>query len=365
MSKVVLITGVSRFLGTHLAAELSADPTVDRVIGIDSVQPRRADLPKLGRTEFVRADIRNPLIAKVIAQAHIDTVVHTPLLASGHAGRGPAFSREVALVGTMQLLSACQKSESVRRIVIRSTTAVYGSGPRDPGVFSEDMHAVGYASSGYAKDAVEVEGYVRGFTRRRPDVAVSLLRLASLIGPTIDSSMTRYLSMPIIPTSLGFDPRLQLLHESDALAVLRLATLSDTTETTGVVNVAGDGIVLLSQAVRRAGRIRLPVPAPAMTLVGGLVRNSGVLEVSAEHSSFLNYGRVVDTTRLHNRFGFRPAFTTAEALDSYIASRAMLPPVATTALRLAETMARRMAAERAVQRSGATALPGMTPATVG
>ena len=68
--------------------------------------------------------------------------------------------------------------------------------------------------------------------------------------------------MPIVPTSLGFDPRLQLLHEADAVEVLRLATRGDAPP--GVVNVAGDGVVLLSQAVRRAGRVRLPVPAPAM-----------------------------------------------------------------------------------------------------
>src|SRR5581483_4628106 len=161
MAKVVLITGVSRFLGTRLAAALADDPTVDRVIGIDTITPRRGDLPRLGRTEFVRADIRNPLIAKVIAQAHVDTFVHTPLLASGPSGTGP--TRDLALVGTMQLLSACQKSDAVRRIVVRSTTAVYGAGPRDPAVFTEDMHVAGYPGNGYAKDAVEVEGYLRGF----------------------------------------------------------------------------------------------------------------------------------------------------------------------------------------------------------
>ena len=364
MPKVVLITGVSRFLGTRLAGALSADPTVDRVIGIDSIQPRRADLPILGRTEFVRADIRNPLIAKVIAQAQVDTVVHTPLISSGHAAAGAGFTRELALVGTMQLLSACQKSDSVRRIVVRSTTAVYGSGPRDPGVFTEDMHAMGFAASGYAKDAVEVEGYVRGFARRRPDVAVSMLRLSGLIGPTVDSAMTRYLSMPIVPTSLGFDPRLQLLHEDDALAVLRRATTSDAPETTGVVNVAGDGIVLLSQAVRRAGRLRLPVPAPAIAVVSGLVRNSGVLDVSAEHASYLNYGRVVDTTRLKTRFGYVPRYTTASALESYLSGRAALPPVASAALRVAETLTTRLAEQSRERVAGIKTLPA-TPATVG
>ena len=42
----------------------------------------------MGRAEFVRADIRNPLIAKVIARAHVDTVVHAVLVARslGHVG---------------------------------------------------------------------------------------------------------------------------------------------------------------------------------------------------------------------------------------------------------------------------------------
>src|SRR5579884_2648972 len=84
MPKVVLITGVSRFLGTNLAAALAADPAVDRVIGIDATPPRRADLPRLGRTEFVRADIRNPLIAKVIAVAHRRLRVHSRTRARRH-----------------------------------------------------------------------------------------------------------------------------------------------------------------------------------------------------------------------------------------------------------------------------------------
>jgi UDP-glucose 4-epimerase len=134
--------------------------------------------------------------------------------------------------------------------------------------------------------------------------------------------LTRYLSMPVIPTSLGYDARLQLLHEWDAIDVLHRASAI---EYRGVVNVAGEGIVSLSQAVRRAGRLRLPVPAPAVALVGAAVRNSGVAEVSAEKTSFLNYGRVVDTTRLRTQFGFVPRYTTDEALRSYLDGRSALP----------------------------------------
>ncbi|HJQ44000.1 MAG TPA: NAD-dependent epimerase/dehydratase family protein [Jatrophihabitantaceae bacterium] len=335
MASVVLITGVTRFLGAQLAAELVSDPSIERVIGVDHAPPRKADQARLGRTEFVRADIRNPLIAKVLTQARVDTVVHAPLTGRPRGVSGRLPNAEHNVLGTMQLLAACQKSDSVRRLVLESTTAVYGSGAADPAVFTEDMHSAGCPLTGYAKDAVEIEGYVRGFGRRRADIAVSVLRFAPMIGPTVDSPLAHYLAMPIVPTSLGYDPRLQLLHESDAVEVLRLAASG---RDAGVVNVAADGVIALSQAVRRAGRVRLPVPAAAISAVGALVRNSGVLEFSAEQAAFLNYGRVVDTARLREQFGYQPRYTTEAALDSYLEESARLPRLGASVLEAVQRM---------------------------
>jgi UDP-glucose 4-epimerase len=329
---VVLITGVSRYLGGRLAAQLSADPSIERVIGIDTVPPRVTDLAMLGRTEFVRADIRNPLIAKVMNQASVSTVVHAALMASPRAVGSRVAMQEMNVIGTMQLLAACQKSDVIERVVVRSTTAVYGCGPADPAVFTEDMHPHDGAQTGYAKDAVEVEGYVRGFARRRPDVDVSVLRLANIIGPTIDNALTRYLRMPVVPTALGYDPRLQLLHETDAIEALRIATV---TKRPGVVNVAADGVMTLAQILRTAGRIRLPVPAAALGLAGAAVRNSGVVDITAEESRYLNFGRVVDTTRLHTSFGYLPRYTTADAVRSYVDAGRRRPRVLLTGVGIA------------------------------
>ena len=329
MPRVVLITGVSRYLGGRLAAQLAADPEIERVIGIDMVPPRTADLPLLGRTEFVRADIRNPLIAKVIDQAQVTTVVHAALTASPRVVGGGVAMHELNVIGTMQLLAACQKSEHVDRVVLKSTTAVYGCSSADPAVFTEGMHPSDGTETGYAKDAVEVEGYLRGFARRRPDIDTTVLRFANVVGPGAESALSRYLAMPVVPTMLGFDPRVQLLHESDAVETLRLATVS---ARPGVFNVAGAGPMPLSQILRRAGRIRLPVPQPVIGLAGSLVRNTGAVEFTAEESDYLAFGRGVDTTRLRTRFGYTPRFTTEEALDSYLQRRHRLPGVAALAL---------------------------------
>ncbi len=312
----VLVTGVSRQLGGRLAAMLEADPSVEKVIGVDTVPP----LGDLGRMEFVRADIRNPLIAKVIATSEVDTVVHMSVVATPLTVGGRSAMKEINVIGTMQLLAACQKSPSVRKLVVKSTTAVYGSSPKDPALFTEDMEPRALPRSGYAKDSVEVEGYVRGFGRRRPDVVLSLLRFTNFIGPTIDTPLTRYFAFPVVPTVLGFDPRIQLIHEDDGLEVLRLATLTDRP---GIVNVGGSGVLLLSQAIRRAGRIPFPILSPLVQTVGQALRRAGMVDFSPEQMRFLQHGRVADTTKLREQFGFQPRYSTLEAFDDYIAARGL------------------------------------------
>jgi UDP-glucose 4-epimerase len=332
VSQVVLLTGVSQFVGSRLAGQLAADPDVERIIGVDTVPPAKDDLARIGRTEFVRADIRNPLIARIIAQAKVDTVVHASVTATPRGG-GRTPVKEMNVIGTMQLLAACQKSETVRRLVVKSTTIVYGSSPRDPAVFDETMAARSVPRAGFAKDAMEVESYVRGFSRRRPDIAVSILRFANFIGPTVETPLSRYLSMPAVPTAFGYDPRLQLVHETDALEVLRLAAMSDRP---GVFNVAGPGSLLLSQAIRRAGRIQLPVPGPAVEWVGRLVRRGGLVDFSPSQMQFRNFGRAVDISKLESEFSYVPRYSTSQAFASFLAERPLAPVISERRIEIAE-----------------------------
>ncbi len=303
--KIVLVTGVADQLGGQVAAKLAADPSIERVLGVDIAPP--AKVTPRGRVEYVRADIRSARIAKVIDSARVDTVVHAA--ARPCVGPTRAAIKELNVIGTMQLLSACQRSVTVRKLVVKSTAEVYGADPAAPAVFTEqDPPAKG--------EATELEGYVRSFAGRRPDVTVTTVRLAELIGPGVDNALTRYFSLPVVPTVLGFDARVQLLHFTDAVHVLVRAVTHDLP---GVFNAGGDGVLLLSQAIRRAGRLSLPVPRVAIGPATKLV--NGKVDLSPGLARFLNYGRVIDTTRLKTTFGFTPKWTTAAAFDDYVHGR--------------------------------------------
>ncbi len=312
MGRVVLVTGVSRDLGRRFARYAAADPAIDRVIGVDVVPPRG----DIGEMSFVRADIRNPVIAKVIAKEDVDTVVHMSVIATPGTAGGRNAMKELNVIGSMQLLAACQKAPELRTLVVKSSTTMYGASNRDPAMFTEDMGPRRAPRAGYAKDVAEVEGYVRGFARRRPDVRVTILRPANVIGAHVVSPLTSYFRLPVLPTVLGYDPRLQFLHERDLLGALRHAVATDVA---GIFNVAGDGVLTLSQAVRRLRRPTVPLPSFAIGGVGSALRSSRVTDLSPELLALLTYGRGVDTTRMREDLGFEPAYTTAEAFADFAA----------------------------------------------
>jgi UDP-glucose 4-epimerase len=336
LGKVVLVTGVARHLGGRFVREVRRQPGVDLVLGVD-LHPGSPDLvgpeeagPERAAYRFSQADIRRPAVARLLGEYAVDTVVHLGVSATALGSTSRSTVKEINVIGTMQLLGAVQKSPTVQRLVVKSTTSVYGSAPRDPAVFDEQMQPKVLPSGGFAKDACEVEGYVRGFARRRPDVAVTVLRFANILGPEADTPLNEYLAFPVLPTVLGYDPRLQLVHEDDAVAaaVIAAGEARRGTLNTGTFNIAGDGVLLLSQVARRLGRPTVPVLLPAISWVAAMVRRTGLADFSPEQLRLLTHGRVVDTTQMKDVFGFTPAFSTAEALADFARARGYgpLPP---------------------------------------
>ena len=306
----VLITGVSNPIGAEVARRLA--PHVRFLFGCDIADPISA----LEEMDFVHADTRLSVISKLVRQLRIDTVVHLAVLVD--SPRDDRVIHETDVIGTMNVLAGCAgPSSPVRKVVAKSSQAVYGAALGDPSFFVEDMVNFDRPASGVARELLEMEQLLAEFALRTDACSVTVLRLGHRVAE--DTSLARYLSLPVVPTFAGFDPRLQLLHEDDAVEAIVRATLGDAPAS---FNVAGDGVILLSQAIGVMGGTPAPVLPPYGRWASrlGLKLVAGV-DLPAHIADALAYGSVMDCSRLEAAFGWRPAFSSRRAMESFAAGK--------------------------------------------
>src|SRR5438132_9779705 len=301
----VLASAVSNALGAEVARRLA--PQVPLLFGCDVADPVSA----IEAMDFVHADTRLSVIGKLIRQLHIDTVVHLAVMVD--AAHGERSVHETDVIGTMNVLVGCAAPSSpVRRLVVKSSQAIYGAGPTDPSFFSEEMINWDKTASGLTRDLLEMEQLVSEFALRTDLCGVTVLRLGSRVSE--DTSLARYLSLPVVPTFAGFDPRLQLLHEDDAADAIVRATVGDHA---GAFNVAGDGVVLLSQAIDLRGGRAAPVLPPYARWFSRLgLRLLAGVDLPSHLADVLAYGSVMDCSRLPAEFGWHPGYNTRQAMDA-------------------------------------------------
>src|SRR3954454_2466679 len=216
MGRRVLITGIGSFWGGRVAQTLEQDDDVEMIVGLGVEEPR----VQLERTEYVRADQSYSILNRIVRATQVDTILHTFLVVDSTRMSGREL-HEVNVIGTMNLLAAAAAADSsVRHIVVKSSTLIYGSSYQDPAWFREEMSRVGAPKTRVERSLLEVEGYLRDFAEDNPHVTVTLLRFANVLGPDIMTPLSSALELPMVPGIFGFDPRLQFVHEEDVLGSL-------------------------------------------------------------------------------------------------------------------------------------------------
>ena len=312
MGKRVLITGLGTFWGGRVAQALEADPEVDVIVGLDRFEPE----VQLERTEYVRSDESYSILARIVKAARIDTIVHTFLVVDSTMMRSRSI-HEINVIGTMNLFAAASAPGStVRDVVVKSSTLVYGADPRDPTWFSEESRRAAMPKSTVERSLLSVEGYVRDFAVDNPDVSVAVLRFANVLGPDITTPIARALELPVVPSVFGYDPRLQFVHEVD---VVRAILFALATELQGVFNVAGDGLLPWSEVAAICGKRTVPLPPVATGLFAAPLARLTRAELPKEMLALLRHGRGVDNRRL-KQAGFDYQFTSAGAVADFVES---------------------------------------------
>jgi UDP-glucose 4-epimerase len=293
----ILVTGAATRIGGRLIQILEREPDTE-VLAVDDLDPvERFD------SRFERLNLDHLSFARFLLDRKPHTVIHLQTV-DRSALLGSTRAHEESTVGAQALFGAIGRCTTVRHVIVKSDGAYYGSGPRSPSVVKVGTRPA-RSTGRYQRDLEQMEAFVRQMAGRHDHVDYTILRLAPIFGATIHNPLSAYLTLPGVPTLMGFDPRLQLLSEYDALEVFHHVANNPVP---GTFNVAGRGQLYLSR-ILRLGR-RIPQPLPKRAFHGALrgIARTGI-PLPKHTVSLLKHGRVMDTSGMENELGFTPALS--------------------------------------------------------
>lgn len=310
----VAITGLGTFLGQRVAERLATRAPRMRVVGVDLRRPQRLER----KIAFERIDLTDPRshvqLADLFVRERVESVVHaafrrdpTPDVEDDH---------ELEAVGSLHLLNACAAAK-VPRLVLASSTMLYGPRPDNPLYLRESHPLRGHADAHCVRNRVEVETLFARHAAAHPDARVTVLRCAWMMGPTYTDRVVRHFSRALVPTVLGHDPLLNFVHEEDCLDVFEQAVLGDQR---GVFNVVARDPLPLSTILRSAGLTSAPLPAGLLYRMRDLASRATTGDPPAAFYDYLRWPWTADGEDGWGQFG-EPAYTTREAWIAFVSAK--------------------------------------------
>ena len=309
------ITGSSGFLGSHLVGLLEESPRVAQIISLDRREPKSArQKTRHFSTDLTRHNAEDHL-SEIFKAERVSTVVH--LAFHDSPSHNPDAAHDLESVGTMRVLNACRRT-AVTKFVMWSQTSLYGASPKNPCYLDERRPLCAVTSEAFFRDKMQAEHDALEFGQPGRGRVTTILRTSPIIGPQVNNYFTRYFRQAYVPTVLGFDPLFQFLHEADAVAAFKRALDVDAP---GVFNVAGDGVLPLSKAIKLLGRTKVPLTRPAAHLLLGALWVARASAIPPTFLNYIQYACVGDTERCRNVLGFIPMHTSREAIVDFASAQ--------------------------------------------
>ena len=280
---------LSRLEACADAERLLDRPDVESVVMVDTEAP-----DPLPNTTAIGLGASYGQLRDVIGDHGIDTVIHGALSSDRLGDTGPSHNADV--IATLHIAAvAADLAGPLRKIVALSSTARYEAGPGSA-QFRHEQEALAPPRDGsYAASLAEAEEYLVALADQRPNLAISLLRLADLAGPKMTSPLSAMLKQPAAPVYFGFDPMVQFLHVDDALDAVEHAAQKNLA---GTYNVASQGHIEWSRSLRLSRTAAVPIPPPSLDPLMPFWRLVGGGIVPAGLAKTLQFGRVASTDRL-------------------------------------------------------------------
>ncbi len=293
------VTGAASGLGAVVAARLVAHEEVGTVVGLDDHR---------GNVEGVTwrvLDVRDPVLSTRLDK--VDTIVHLALDISVERDRGE--QGELNVRGTQTVLTAAAAA-GVRRVVLCTSAMVYGALPDNALPLAEDAPLRAVPDGGLLSDWLEIERLAAQAPRSHPGLAVTVLRPATLVGPGVDSLLTRHFEAPRLLMVRDSTPTWQFCHVDDLADALVLAALG---RVEGVATVGCAGWLGQEDVELLSGLRRIELPSSLAFGTAERLHRLGVIPAPASDLQYVVHPWVVPSTRLRAA-GWLPTYDNATAL---------------------------------------------------
>jgi len=314
VTRSVLVTGASGYLGNLLIAELATNRrTLETIVASDIRDPGQ----RIDGVIYVEADIRAKGLTDTCAQHAIEVVVHLAAIVS--PGRRPdrALEYAVDVGGTRNVLEACAAA-GVKKLIVSSSGAAYGYHADNPEWIDENAPLRGNPSFAYADHKRMVEEMLEQWRNDHPELGQLIFRPGTILGEHTDNQITDLFDRRFILGIVGADSPFVFIWDADVVACLRQGIESDAT---GIYNLAGDGAVTLRSIARIQGKPYISVPGSVVGATLGVMKRLGITQYGPEQVDFLRYRPVLSNHRLINEFGYTPAKTSHEVLEYFLEAR--------------------------------------------
>ena len=314
MSRRILVTGASGYVGRLLVESLATDADLE-VVATDIRMPE-AKVP--GAIHEVLDITDAGAVAESLKRHQAETVVHLAAIVTPNPDQGRAFQYAVDVEGTRNVVEACLAA-GVSKLVYTSSGAAYGYHPENGCLLDEEDPLRGNDVFAYSCHKRLVEEMLATYRADHPELSQLIFRVSTVLGPRTRNQITALFERPVV---LGIrDVDTPFCFVSDADVVGCLAEGVRHLDKSGVFNLTGDGVMTLREIAGRMGRRYVALPEKWIEKGLKVLSERSLTQYGPEQVLFLRYRPVMANERLKRDFGYRPR-ASREVFDVYANARA-------------------------------------------
>jgi UDP-glucose 4-epimerase len=317
----VLVTGAAGYVGRLCVEALAKRRSeLSALVALDWTEVDLAE--RHNGVAYEQGDICDPALADLFRKHGIDTVVHLASIVRAPKGAPADLAYRVDVLGTQNVLDACE-AVGAKRLIVTSSGAAYGYHPDNPDWLDEEDPLRGNEEFEYSKNKRLVEDMLAYWREKRPELKQIVFRPGTIVGTDVHSPVSDLFEKPVVLGIVGSDSPFVFIWDQDLVGCLVDAVFSDKV---GIYNQAGDGALTPREIAKLIKKPYVPLPASLVKGILWMLKSLGLTANGPERVKFLRYRPVLSNRRLKEEFGYVPQLSSREAFELYARARGLIGP---------------------------------------